>query len=171
VSDRLSSHAATLLQRELDGFSREVSLFPDDASLWKTVPGITNSAGNLTLHVAGNLQHFVGKILGGEPYVRDRDAEFGRRSGTREELLAEIRKTVEVVQKVLNEFPESRLAEEFPETLMGMRIRADLFLLHLCVHAGFHLGQAGYVRRMVTGEPVSSGPLPLKPLKFVAFQE
>jgi uncharacterized damage-inducible protein DinB len=166
MSCRLSDHALKLLLRELDGFSREVSLFPDDAGLWLTVPGITNSAGNLTLHVAGNLQHFVGKVLGGHAYVRDRDAEFSRRSGTRAEVLAEIRKTAEVVQDVLSELPESRLAEDFPESLMGMRIPADQFLLHLCVHAGFHLGQAGYVRRMVTGQPVSSGPLPLKPLSL-----
>jgi uncharacterized damage-inducible protein DinB len=162
----LSSHAATLLRRELDGFSREVSLFPDDASLWKTGPGIANSAGNLTFHVAGNLRYFVGKVLGGEAYIRDRDAEFGRRSGTREELLSELQKTSDVVRKVLSEFPESRLTEEFPDSVMGLRLRTDLFLLHLCVHAGFHLGQVGYLRRMVTAEPVSSGPLPLKPLSF-----
>jgi hypothetical protein len=160
----LASHATKLLLRELDALSREIALFPDDASLWQTVPGITNSAGNLACHLTGNLRHFVGKMLGGEPYVRDRDAEFSRRSGTREELLAEIRKTAEVVQKVLSEIPEDRLTEDFPEPLMGMNIRTDLFLLHLCVHAGFHLGQAGYVRRMVTGDAVSSGPLPLKPL-------
>jgi hypothetical protein len=164
VSGRLSSHAETLLLRELDGFSREISLFPDDASLWKTVPGVTNSAGNLASHVMGNLQHYVGKVLGGTAYVRDRDAEFSRRSGTREDLLAEIRKTAGVVQKVLGEFPESRLAEDFPESLMGMRLHTDLFLLHLCVHAGFHLGQAGYVRRIVTEDSTSSGALPLKPL-------
>jgi hypothetical protein len=160
----LSRHVATLLVRELDGFSREISLFPDDESLWKTVPGITNSAGNLCLHVAGNLRYFVGKVLGGESYVRDRDAEFGRRSGTRGELLSEIRKTIEAVQRVLAEFPEERLTEDFPDVVMGSRMRTDLFLLHLCVHAGFHLGQAGYVRRMVTGDSTSSGPLPLKAL-------
>jgi hypothetical protein len=160
----LTSHASKLLLRELDALSREVALFPDDTSLWQTVPGITNSAGNLAWHLTGNLRHFVGKVLGGDPYVRDRDAEFSRRSGTREELLAEIRKTAEVVQKVLGELPERRLTEDFPEPLMGMNIRTDLFLLHLCVHAGFHLGQTGYVRRTVTGNSTSSGPLPLKPL-------
>lgn len=161
-----SNREAALLLRELDGFSREVSLFPDDASLWRTVPGITNSAGNLTLHVVGNLRYFVGKVLGGESYVRDRDAEFGRRSGTREELLSELQKTADVVRRVLGKFPASRAAEDFPEPVMGMRLRTDVFLLHLCVHAGFHLGQAGYLRRAVTGDSTSSGPLPLKPLSF-----
>jgi len=166
MSGRPDSREAALLIRELDGFSREVGLFPDDAGLWKTVPGIANSAGNLTLHVVGNLRYFVGRVLGGDTYVRDRDAEFGRRSGTREELLSEIQATAEVVRKVLRECPDSRMTEEFPEPVVGMRFRTDLFLLHLCVHAGFHLGQAGYLRRAVTGDSTSSGPLPLKPLSL-----
>jgi hypothetical protein len=159
-----SSDIAAILLRELQGFSREVSMFPDDLSLWSTVPGVANSAGNLALHVAGNLRHFIGAVLGGEGYVRDREAEFGRRSGTREDVVSEIQRTAEIVRKTLGEFPEGRLSEDFSELIMGTRIRTGLFLLHLCAHAGFHLGQAGYLRRVVTGESVSSGPLPLKPL-------
>lgn len=155
---------ATLLQRELEGFSREVSLFHDDLSLWATVPGVANSAGNLALHVSGNLRHFIGAVLGGDGYVRDRESEFGRRSGTREEVISEIQRTADSVRKTLGEFPERRMAEDFPELVMGMRLRTSLFLLHLCAHAGFHLGQAGYLRRIVTGESLTSGPLPLKPL-------
>jgi hypothetical protein len=159
-----SADIATILVRELEAFAREVSMFHDDLSLWTTVPGVANSAGNLALHVAGNLRHFVGAILGGDGYVRNREAEFGRRSGTREEVASELERTAEIVRKTLGEFPETRLSEDFPELIMGMRVRTGLFLLHLCAHAGFHLGQAGYLRRMVTGESVSSGPLPLKPL-------
>ena len=60
-----TTNLTTLLVRELNAFARELDLYPDDASVWKTAPGITNSAGNLALHVAGNLQHFVGAVLGG----------------------------------------------------------------------------------------------------------
>jgi len=56
------------------------------------------------------------------------------------------------------------LASEFPEAVMGMKVRTNPFLIHLCAHAGFHLGQAGYLRRALTGEATSSGPLPLGPL-------
>src|SRR5678815_2545300 len=71
---------------------REIELFPDDELLWKTPPGIANSAGNLALHVCGNLQYFVGAVLGETGYVRDRPLEFSRRSGTRAELVRELRK-------------------------------------------------------------------------------
>jgi len=153
-----------MLLRELEGFEREVSLYPDDETLWKTLPGVTNSTGNLAMHVAGNLQHYVGTVLGGKGYVRNRDAEFARRSGTRDHVVAELRKASAVVRDVLPRVSEETLAGEFPESVMGMRFTASTFLVHLCAHAGFHLGQAGYLRRTLTGNGTTSGPLPLRPL-------
>lgn len=155
-----------LLCRELDGFSRELSIFPDDGAIWRTVPGITNSAGNLALHVAGNLQQFIGAALGNNGYSRNRELEFGRRSGTRAEIISELHKAADVVRNVMLELPEDRLTEEFPQTVMGLRFRTDRFLIHLCVHAGFHLGQAGYLRRALSGDTSTSGPLPMEPLSL-----
>ena len=159
-----TSDIEMMLLRELEGFDREVTLYPDDESLWKTVPGVSNSAGNLAMHVAGNLQHYIGTVLGGTAYVRNRDAEFARRSGTRVEVVAELRNAASVVHAVLPKISEEKLAAEFPEAVMGMKFRTSLFLVHLCAHAGFHLGQAGYLRRALTGNSASSGPLPLRPL-------
>ena len=153
-----------MLLRELEGFEREVSLYPDDESLWKTLPGVANSAGNLAMHIAGNLQHYIGAVLGGTGYVRNRDVEFARRSGSRVEVVAELRKAAGVMQSVLPNISEEKLAAEFPEAVMGMKFRTSAFLVHLCAHAGFHLGQAGYLRRTLTGNTASSGPLPLRPL-------
>jgi len=39
-----------------------------------------------------------------------------------------------------------------------------LFLIHLAVHLSLHLGQAGYLRRIVTGDARSSGPVSLQAL-------
>jgi len=44
------------------------------------------------------------------------------------------------------------------------RIQTLKFLLHLCAHASFHLGQAGYLRRALTGDTRSAGPVPLSVL-------
>lgn len=155
---------ARALVRELEGFKREIALFPDDHGVWKTVPGVTNSAGNLGLHVAGNLQHFIGTVLGGTGYVRNRDEEFGRRSGPRADIYRELDAAIAAVQTVLPSVSEETLAGEFPETVMGLTFRTNAFLVHLCAHAGFHLGQAGYVRRIMTGDATSSGPIPLQPM-------
>src|SRR3990172_12898631 len=99
-----------LLVRELRAFAREVEMFPDDLSLFRTVPGVTNSAGNLALHVCGNLKHFIGAVLGDAAYERNREAEFAARAGSREELVRELRWTRDVVEAVLPRVPASALA-------------------------------------------------------------
>ena len=153
---------AALLSRELQGFEREIALFPDDDLVWRTMPGVPNSAGNLALHVAGNLQHFVGAVLGGSAYVRDRDREFSRRSGLRSEIVDELRKATLAVRTVVPNLTDDVLERDFPEPVVNdRRIQTLRFLLHLCAHASFHLGQAGYVRRGLTGQSRSAGPVPL----------
>jgi hypothetical protein len=160
----LSGDVVVLLTRELDGFKRELELFPDDQSVWSTVPGVTNSAGNLALHVAGGLQYLIGGVLGRTGYVRNRDAEFSRRSEMRSEVIAELDRAMAVVREVLPQLSAGALAAEYPEPVLGARFPTGRFLLHLCAHAAFHLGQAGYLRRAMTGNSASSRPLPLGPL-------
>jgi uncharacterized damage-inducible protein DinB len=153
-----------MLTRELDGLAREVNVFPDDASLWVVKEGVTNSAGNLALHLAGNVQHFVGAVLGGTGYARDREAEFGRRSGTRAEVVAELARARAVVHAVLSTVPDTGLDKPMTHPMLPGPVPARRMLVHLCAHAGFHLGQAGYLRRIVTGDNHSVGPLPVQPL-------
>jgi uncharacterized damage-inducible protein DinB len=153
-----------LLTRELEAFAREVELFPDDQSLWRTLPGVTNSAGNLALHVCGNLRHFVGAVLGGTGYVRDRPAEFGTRAGRREDVARRLRETADIVTKTLAAVPEGALSAPYPEAHDGVQLRCGRFLLHLCAHLSFHLGQAGYLRRALTGDARTSGAVSLRAL-------
>ena len=152
-----------LLVRELEGFERELALC-DDALLWRTLPGVTNSVGTLILHVTGNLQHFVGQVLGRTGYARDREREFSARDLSGETVAAEIRRTIAVVQAVMPTITDEALAQEYPEAVGGVRLPTGLFLTHLCAHLALHLGQAGYLRRTLTGLNQSAGPLPMKPL-------
>jgi len=161
---RTAADFSLSLVRELEGFKRELALFPDDESVWSTLPGVTNSAGNLALHLAGNLQHFIGAVLGGSGYVRNRELEFGQRSGPRENVYAELDAAIAVVRRVLPDLSDATLEGDFPEAVMGTKFRTGMFLVHLCAHAGFHLGQAGYLRRILTGDTRSSNPIPLGPL-------
>src|SRR5262245_24186969 len=147
---------SALLKRELEGFQREIQMFPDDASVWATRPGIANSAGNLALHVAGNPRHFIGSTLGGIAYQRDREAEFGRRTGTRDELVAELAAAATVVGEVLPRLDTTRLDAPFEAAGLPRPVSTRRFLLHLCTHAAYHVGQAGYLRRIVTGDARSS---------------
>ena len=153
-----------LLVRELQAFAREVELFPDDLSLFRTAPGVTNSAGNLALHACGNLKHFVGAVLGGTGYVRNRDAEFATRNGRRQDVARELRETGDIVSGSLERLPEEALERPYPQPVANLQLPCGLFLVHLAVHLSFHLGQAGYLRRVVTGDDRSSGAVSLQEL-------
>ena len=154
--------------RELESFAREIELFPDDQLVWQTVPGITNSSGNLALHVAGNLQHFVGHVLGGTGYVRNRDAEFARRTGSRAEVVAEITRAREVVSTVLGRLSDDALDRTYPEPIQGRQLSTGTFLVHLATHLAFHLGQVGYLRRALTGDSTSAGAVSSASLTVLA---
>jgi hypothetical protein len=158
---------AVLLTRELESFERELQLFPDEATVWRTVPGITNSAGTLAVHISGNLLHFVGAVLGASGYVRDRAYEFSVRDIPRDSLIVELRRARDVVTRVLPRVSDHQLLQPYPQEVGGVQIVTGLFLAHLSGHLAFHLGQASYLRRVLTGDPQSSSPLPLRPLASV----
>ena len=147
----------TILCRDLDAFTREVELFPDDDLPWAILPGLSNSAATLALHVAGNLQHFVGAVLGESGYVRKRELEFSRRQGTRAELVTGLAQARAIVESVVGRLSDDDLARPYPELVGGRRLITGDFLLHLSSHLAFHLGQADYLRRALTGEATSSG--------------
>ena len=149
LPDPVTDHLLTLLRRDLTAFEGEVLALTSDADLWRCLPGISNSVGNLALHVAGNLRHFVGGVLAGDGYVRDRDAEFARRAGSRAEILDELRKARTVVEATLPGLTESQLTEPFPLAIEGQRFPTRVFLLRLAVHLAYHLGQANHLRRIL----------------------
>ena len=153
----MTDDLSRLLTRELEGLRRSLEAFPDEAAIWRTVPGIGNSAGNLALHMCGNLRHFVGALLGGSGYVRDRDAEFAQRDVPRAKLLAEIDATIADVRKALGGLPAARLDEPFPTPVANVTLPTGRFLMHLSVHLGYHLGQLDYLRRAITGAGATPG--------------
>lgn len=155
---------AALFARDLAALRREVEAYPDDEHPWREVPGLTNAGGTLVLHLAGNLQHYIGAVLGQSGYVRDRPAEFSRRGVPRRELTAELDRAARAVADTLERLNPARLQEPFPEPLANHRfITADL-LIHLAVHLGYHLGQVDYHRRAVTGSPSTVGAMALPEL-------
>lgn len=159
-----------MLRRDLRSLDNEIAAYPDDESLWLTPPGISNSAGNLVLHLAGNLRHFVGHLLGGTDYVRNRDAEFSARGLSREVLRAEILKTSNEIESALESMPLSRLSDAFPATLgqPPRTVRTSDWLVHLATHLTYHVGQIDYHRRLLTPAAAAVDALTLKDLPEVA---
>lgn len=159
---RSSVHA--VLRRELAAVRRTIEAYSDDASLWVVRDGLPNAGGTLVLHIAGNLQHYLGGILGGSGYVRDREAEFSRRGEPREVLLTEIDSAVAAVDRGLMALPDDQLAVAFPEPLAGRTVATGDMLVHLAAHLAYHLGQLDYHRRTVTGNRESVGALSVREL-------
>jgi uncharacterized damage-inducible protein DinB len=160
----LAADLLVLFRRDLRCFIREVEAFPDDATLWRTVPGIRNSAGNLALHVAGNLRSFVGVVLGGTDYQRNREQEFSQREGPRADVIAALEGAVLDVETGLKAVTEASLADPFPVEVGGLRPVTGRLLVHLAAHLAFHLGQTGYLRRALTGDATSVGVMAIKDL-------
>lgn len=154
--ETLAAPIRAVLLRDLAAFRREIEAYPDEGSLWVLPPGVPNSAGTLALHVAGNVQHFIGAVLGGTGYVRDRGAEFGDRGVPRGELLRRLNSAEDAVRGALD---GRALPEQYPGAAGGggMTVRTDEWLVHLAVHLTYHLGQVDYHRRIVTGSSAGIG--------------
>jgi hypothetical protein len=159
MPSELAASVAAILDRDLRALRRELEAYPDERMIWQQVPGLPNSAGTLALHLAGNLQHYIGARWAGTGYVRDRDAEFGRRGVARTELVAEIERARTAVATGLARVPAEAMAEDYPEVITRARIRTGEYLVHLCTHFTYHLGQLDAHRRVVTGNAEGVGAL------------
>ncbi len=138
-----------LYERDLAKVKSEIEQYSNASDLWLVDGDITNSAGNLTLHIVGNLQHFFGSVLGGSDYVRDRDREFSDSDVPREDLVAMIDGTRAVVKGTLEKLSDDDLADIYPIEVFGEPITTGYFLVHLATHLNYHLGQINYHRRIM----------------------
>jgi uncharacterized damage-inducible protein DinB len=154
-----------VILRDLRALRREVEAFPDERDLWRVPPGVTNSAGTLALHLAGNIQHYVGAVLGHTDYVRDRAAEFSRRDVPRPEILGQIDAAIRAVERGLAALSDATLAADYPEPVAGFTVTTSEWLVHLAVHVGYHLGQVDYHRRIVTGRGETTGAMAIPELR------
>jgi len=163
----LRSTIETLITRELRAIRREIEAYPDEASLWRVVPGTPNTGGTLALHIAGNLQHFFGAILGRDGYVRNRDAEFARRDVPRAELLKGIDAAAASVERTLRGLSDADLARPYPEPIAKRTVATHVFVVHLATHLAYHLGQMDYHRRAVTGDSKGADAVSVRELPEV----
>jgi len=138
-----------LFLRDLEKLKTEITSYKTPSKMWEITGDISNSAGNLCLHICGNLQHFIGAILGNSGYVRNRDAEFSRKNVPIDEMQNEIDQTILIVKKTLNELDENQLEEIYPINVFGKEITTGFFLAHLTTHLNYHLGQINYHRRLL----------------------
>ena len=149
MSHLLIDSVRTLMLRDLNKLRQEIEAYSSDEKLWLTQGEIKNSAGNLCLHLCGNLQHYIGRQLGQSSYVRNRDAEFSTQGLSKEKLLQEIDATLRIVPKTLDKLDPSILEQQYPENVFNRPMTTGYFLIHLAGHLNYHLGQINYHRRLL----------------------
>ena len=139
----------TLFARDLGRLRKEIESYKNESNLWKVEYAIPNSAGNLCVHLIGNLNTYIGKAIGKTDYVRNRELEFSIKNVSREELLDKLDKTMQVVNLSLSEMDENTLNEEFPVLVFEKKTSIEYMLVHLSTHLSYHLGQINYHRRLL----------------------
>ena len=146
-----SNALAALYRRDLSRLIQQVEAFPSDESLWQTLPGITNSAGTLVLHLEGNLREYIGRQLGQIPYSRNRPVEFTAKGLERPELVSRVDNLRRSIPSVIASLSPKTMEAQYPETVLEKPLSTQAFLTHLYGHLNWHLGQIDSLRRALSG--------------------
>lgn len=139
-----------LLERDLLKLVDELNLYENENKIWAVEKSINNSAGNLAMHLLGNLNHFVGAVLGNSGYVRIRDDEFTLKNIPRNKLINDIQKTIPVIKNSLSKLSDKDFLNNYPIEKHGKIVSTHFMLLHLVSHFNYHLGQINYHRRLLS---------------------
>ncbi len=136
-------------ERDLDKLIEEINLFKKESDIWKTKEGINNSAGNLVMHLLGNLNHFIGTTLAKTDFVRKRDEEFSVKNIPREKIVSDLYELKETIKKTLPQLSQEDLKKDFPLQIREQTFSTEDMLTFLLAHLNYHLGQINYLRRMM----------------------
>ncbi|OOQ60120.1 DUF1572 family protein [Mucilaginibacter pedocola] len=145
----LTNTLRKLFRRDLGKLKQELELYSNEANIWLIDKNILNSAGNLSLHLIGNLNTYIGAEFGKTGYIRNRPEEFSLKNVPRQEILDNIDSTIEIVDAALSILTEDQLASDYPQVINDETITTEYFLTHLAMHLSYHLGQVNYHRRLL----------------------
>lgn len=135
----------------IDQLDNEIESFNSESNIWKQPDGINNSPGNITLHIIGNLNHWIGAFLLNKGYQRNRPLEFSSEAIPRNELLKMLRQCKTMIEKELPAYLIKHKGEQYPEPFDGKPISIYGAITHLIAHLAYHCGQVNYFRRMLEG--------------------
>jgi uncharacterized damage-inducible protein DinB len=145
-----SSFYLYFLERDLQKMKDEIVLYSPFENIWKVDGNISNSAGNLFLHIMGNLRHFIGATLGNTGYLRRRELEFSAKELPMDYLMSEYEETLKAIRTGLGMVNDDRMKEPFPLEKHGEVVTVEYMLMHLYSHLNYHLGQLNYHRRLLS---------------------
>lgn len=145
-------HTSTLVflyTKDLNRLKEELIQYTDEQRIWHIEKSISNSAGNLCLHLLGNLNHFIGAQLGQTGYQRQRELEFSLKNIPCAELLKKIDDAIQMISDTLGKLTGEDYQKEYPQTVLPNTVTVEAFLFYLTTHLAYHLGQVNYHRRLL----------------------
>jgi hypothetical protein len=139
----------TLFKRDLEKLKTEIELYKNEKNIWLIDKSISNSAGNLCLHIIGNLDAYIGVGLAKTSYIRQRDLEFSLKNIPRTRILSQITNTIKIIENGLDNLTLSQITDDFPIVIWDKPTEMEYTLIHLLTHLNHHLGQINYHRRLL----------------------
>lgn len=147
----LTNILISLFERDLNKLIAELELYVNEENIWRVEKNISNSAGNLTLHLIGNLNTYIGKEIGKTNYSRNRPLEFSQKNVSRQVLIEKLNETITVIKHALSTVTNEELQNEYPILVFSEMTSTEYLLIHLTTHLAYHLGQINYHRRLIEG--------------------
>ena len=115
--------------------------------IWWRPNSASNSAGNLTLHLCGNLRQWIISGLGGAPDVRMRDAEFAERGPLpRRVLIRRLQQTVRESLQILRRLPQEAITRHY--IIQGFHVTGLSAVFHVAEHFSYHAGQIIFITKI-----------------------
>jgi uncharacterized damage-inducible protein DinB len=149
-AEGLQELAARYLEEYLGKIAFALERLPDDRLWWRPTPD-SNSAGNLVLHLCGNLSLWLLASVGGEAFNRDRAAEFSARGGVdAPELTRRLREVVGRCTALLRGLPSDALGRRL--RVQGYDTDVQGVVFHAAEHMSYHTGQILYLLKAAAPE-------------------
>ncbi len=122
-----------------------------DEQIWSRRHEVENAVGNLVLHLCGNISQWIVGGVGGAAVLRDRDAEFARRTPLpADELARRLRAVVREADAVLAGLTPDDLVEL--RRIQGYEVTVLHAIYHVVEHFAEHTGQIIWATKGLTGE-------------------
>lgn len=130
-----------------------------EKEIWWRPNGASNAAGNIVLHLCGNVRQWIISALGGAPDFRERDKEFSERGPVpRQVLISQLRSTVKQACWTIDSLPSKTLSQEFE--IQGFRVSGLVAIAHVYEHFAYHTGQIIYLTKLKRGKDLRFTRLP-----------
>jgi uncharacterized damage-inducible protein DinB len=155
----LSSSQERLAKLGLPLIVKSLQQLSEEEIWWRPNPA-SNSAGNLVLHLCGNVRQWIVSHLGGAEFERKRDLEFSEKGPIpRNKLVAQLRRTVRDACRVLTRLSDDSLAQK--HVIQGLHVNGLEAVYHVVEHFSYHTGQIIYITKLKRAQDLRFTRLPV----------